>query len=112
MRIVANEAGLKKIVALRGEDALRKPRVALPEQVEESLPVRELVPVAPPVVNVAVDLEGLSQGNAALASTIIKVLEAQKPATPSEPAARITEWQFDVQRDDKGFIKGMTAKAK
>jgi|TARA_Y100000310_G_scaffold21924_1_gene21142 hypothetical protein len=35
-----------------------------------------------------------------------------EPIVETVSAAKITEWQFNIQRDDKGFIKGMTAKAK
>jgi len=112
MRIVSSAADLKKIVPATGGRALRKPRPKVAKPVAELVPEPVPEPVMPvaPVVNI--DLDGLTASNAKLLETITEVLKGQKPAIPLEPAAKITEWQFDVQRDDKGFIKGMTAKAK
>jgi len=86
-------------------ELLHKPKAHVPQPV-----VVEVKEAAPAVVNV--DLEGLNQSNQALTNSIIEVLKAQKPATPEPQNAKPTEWQFDVQRDNKGFISGITAKAK
>ena len=85
-------------------EVLHKPKAHVPQPV-----VVEMKEPSPAVVNV--DIDGVVQSNRELTNSIIGVLKAQKPATP-EPQNKPTEWQFDVQRDNKGFISGITATAK
>jgi hypothetical protein len=78
-----------------------RPKETAPPKVEVAAPE---VNVAAPEVNI--DLSALSNNNAEVLSVVKEALEAQKPA--ENP----TEWEFKFNRDDRGFVQTITAKAK
>jgi hypothetical protein len=84
---------------------LKKPR---PEP--KVVPIAPHIEVAAPEVNVTpevnIDLSPAVQNNAEVLSVVKEALEAQKPA--ENP----TEWEFKFNRDDRGFVQTITAKAK
>ena len=64
-------------------------------------------PVSPPSPVINLDTSALVASNERLSEVINKVLETKQPG----PAAPVTQWTFDIIRDNKGLIKSMTAKA-
>lgn len=80
-----------------------KPKVDKPPKVEVEV---KQIEAAAPIINI--DMSKFTEDNTAALQLIADAIKVQQPT----PAAKPTEWQFDIQRDEKGFIKGMTATAK
>jgi len=74
----------------------------------EIAPAPQPTPSPPPEINVTVDLSELKDSNTKMLEAFTEAIKKQGiPQLPTPPA----EWEFSVKRDDKGFIKTMTAKA-
>lgn len=81
-----------------------KPTTPAPEPVVVEVIKEPAGPLPAPIINI--DMEKFTSDNAAMLAAITEAVKVQ------QPAPKPTEWQFDIQRDDRGFIKSMTAKAK
>ena len=81
--------------------ALHKPK---PKVVAPPAPPEVKVETAAPVIHI--DMSKFTEDNTAVLKEISEAVKAQ------QPAARVTEWTFDFERDERGFVKRVIAKAK
>lgn len=83
-----------KRMRLRAANAPKQQPEPMPEPAAAPVPAAVIVPA--PIVNV---------DNKAIVDALATVRDT--PATE-----QVKEWKFEVQRDDRGFMKSMTATAK
>lgn len=93
-----------------GTQKLMRPR---PKPKVEPLPPVPIIveAAAPPVVNI--DMSEIAATNAQMMGVMMDMLKDRDTpvapvvsGVPTEP----TSWKFDIERDNNGFIKSMTAK--